>query len=168
MTAPDALSPLLLEYNTLFKANDKLYRDLASRFGLSESAFQILYTIRESAVPLTQKQLCESVFSSKQTINSALKTLERDGYITLTTGKDRRTKYLVLTDSGKELASRTVDLVIEQEQVAIASMGEETASQFLTLFRDFTDRLKQQFQTIAPASRGGGPSKENLHEDPII
>ena len=158
----------LLKFNTIFKENDDIYHRMADQFGLSDSAFWILYTLRESAIPITQKQLCESIYMSKQTINSALKSLERNGFITLATGKDRRRKFLVLTDSGQELTSQTVDRVIEQEQLAIASMGQESMEQFLSLFRTYTNALKQQFQTIAPALQGGGSSKENLHEDPII
>ena len=51
----------LLEYNTIFKENDVIYRRMAAQFGLSDSAFWILYCLRESATPLTQKQLCESM-----------------------------------------------------------------------------------------------------------
>ena len=49
----------LLEYNAIFKENDVIYRRMAAQFGLSDSAFWILYCLRESATPLTQKQLCE-------------------------------------------------------------------------------------------------------------
>lgn len=158
----------LLEYNTIFKENDELYRRIASQFGLSDSAFWILYTLRESDIPITQKQLCESIYLSKQTINSALKSMERSGLITLAAGKDRRRKFLTLTEAGQELAAQTIDRVMEQEQLAIASMGEEPMKQFLSLFRNYTDALKQQFQTIAPASQDDDLSKENSHEDPVI
>ena len=159
---------LLLEYNTIFKENDDLYRRMANQFGLSDSAFWILYCLRESTTPITQKQLCESIYVSKQTINSALKSMERNGFITLATGKDRRSKFLVLTEAGQELAARTVDLVIEQEQLAIASMGQESMEQFLSLFRIYTDALKQHFQTIAPESSAGDQQKENFYENPVI
>ena len=107
-------------------------------------------------------------FVNPFTINSALKSLERNGFITLTTGKDRRSKFLVLTEDGQELAARTVDLVIEQEQLAIASMGQESMKQFLSLFRIYTDALKQHFQTIAPESSAGDQQKENFYENPVI
>ena len=32
----------LLEYNTIFKENDVIYRRMAAQFGLSDSAFWIL------------------------------------------------------------------------------------------------------------------------------
>lgn len=158
----------LLEYNVIFKENDDLYHRLATQFGLSDCAFWILYCLRESDTPITQKQLCGSIYVSKQTINSALKSLERNGFITLATGKDRRRKFLVLTKTGQELAAQTVDRVMEQEQLAIASLGQEPMQQFLSLFRAYTNALKQQFQTIAPAPSAGGESKENFYENPVI
>ena len=159
---------LLLEYNTIFKENDDLYRRMANQFGLSDSAFWILYCLRESTTPITQKQLCESNYVSKQTINSALKSMERNGFITLATGKDRRRKFLVLTETGQKLASQTVDRVMDQERLAIASMGQESMGQLLSLFRLYTDALKQQFQTIASVPPAGDEPKENSYENPVI
>ena len=80
----------------------------------------------------------------------------------------RRSKFLVLTEDGQELAARTVDLVIEQEQLAIASMGQESMGQLLSLFRLYTDALKQQFQTIASVPPAGDEPKENSYENPVI
>ena len=80
----------------------------------------------------------------------------------------RRSKFLVLTEDGQELAARTVDLVIEQEQLAIASMGQESMKQFLSLFRIYTDALKQHFQTIVPESSADDQQKENFYENPVI
>ena len=149
----------LLEYNTIFKENDVIYRRMAAQFGLSDSAFWILYCLRESATPLTQKQLCESIYMSKQTINSALKSLERNGFITLATGKDRRSKFLVLTEAGQELAARTVDLVIEQEQLAIASMGQETV---LILIPDLYRCVKTTLPDHCPRILCWRPTKGEL------
>lgn len=40
--------------------------------------------------------------------------------------------------------------------------------QFLSLFRIYTDALKQHFQTIAPESSAGDQQKENFYENPVI
>ena len=159
---------LLHRYNLIFKENDDLYRRLADQFGLPDSAFWILYCLRESRVPITQKQLCEWIYYSKQTVNSGLKSLERSGYITLEVGKDRRSKQILLTDSGKKLASKTVDQIIQKEQQAIASMGNDAMEQFLLLFRIYTDALKQQFQTLNPVCRDENSIKENSDANSII
>ena len=74
----------------MYKENDSLYRRLARHFGLSESAFWILYTLEEFQQPVTQAQLCEYLSLSKQTINSGLKQLEQEGYIHLSSGPGRR------------------------------------------------------------------------------
>lgn len=40
--------------------------------------------------------------------------------------------------------------------------------QFLSLFRIYTDALKQHFQTIAPESSAGDQQKESFYENPVI
>lgn len=68
---------LLTQFNNLYKEMDDVYHSLARHYGLSDCAFWILYTIRENKDGYTQSQLCEMLSLSKQTVNSALKTLKR-------------------------------------------------------------------------------------------
>ena len=57
-------------YNSLYKANNEIYHRLARHFGLSDTAFWILYTLREQGGCVSQSQLCGELFLSKQTIHS--------------------------------------------------------------------------------------------------
>lgn len=63
-------------YNGQYKESNEVYHRLARHCGLSDSAFWILYTLREAEEPVSQKQLCNELYLSKQTVNSALKNLE--------------------------------------------------------------------------------------------
>ena len=135
------------ESGRMYKENDSLYRRLARHFGLSESAFWILYTLEEFQQPVTQAQLCEYLSLSKQTINSGLKQLEQEGNIHLSSGPGRR-KYLQLTPAGRQLAERTVRPVLRAEERAFLGMaGEERASllaleqRYLTLLRREANKL---------------------------
>ena len=65
----------LAEYNSMIKEHENLYRQIAKRFGLSECAFWILYSLRETDVVVTQSELCFALSQPKQTINTALKKL---------------------------------------------------------------------------------------------
>ena len=62
-------------YNGQYKESNEVYHRLARHCGLSDSAFWILYTLREAEGPVSQKQLCDELYLSKQTVNSALKKL---------------------------------------------------------------------------------------------
>ena len=70
-------------YNGLQKESNQLYRLLSKHYGISDSECWILYVLREEGRPLTQTELCNTLYLSKQTVNSALKSLEADGYIRL-------------------------------------------------------------------------------------
>ena len=70
-----------------------------------------MYTLREANREMTQSE-CHAMYEPKQTVNSALKKLERDGIIELLEMKDKRSKRLHLTEKGEEFARETVDKVI--------------------------------------------------------
>ena len=109
----------LAAYNELYKEQDDLYRGAARGFGLSDCAFWVLYALRETKRPMTQSGICAAVYQPKQTVHSALKKLEGEGYLRLAEGRDRRSKHLVLTERGEALVRRTVDPVMAAEEAAM-------------------------------------------------
>ena len=133
----------LSEYNRIMKENDEVYRDLAKTLGLSESFFWILYALRAEDAAV-QSELCACMHQPKQTVNSALKKMEADGYIELTCGGNRRSKRIILTEKGDALCKRTVDKVIAIESAALNEMPEEELELFLSLFRKYTALLKER------------------------
>lgn len=150
----------LSEYNRLYKENDELYRNAARELGLSDCAFWILYFLRENAEGpeggLTQSDICSMIYTPKQTVNSSLKQLEKDGYLQLAEGRDRRSKPVRLTPRGEKLAVKTVDRVLEAELRAMAEMTEEEQAGFLGLFRRYTEFLKKEIRNIQVAQTADG------------
>lgn len=144
----------LKRYNTITKENDEIYRDIARKFGVSEYAFWILYFLRTEYGEPVQSEICSSFFQPKQSVNSALKKLEAEGYITLETGSSRRRKQIVLTPAGIKLCRETVDPVIEAEKRALGSLSAEQQEVFMTLYEQFTKQLKINIQSVC--ERGGG------------
>lgn len=134
---------MLWEYNTIFKENDEVYRCAAKTLGISDCSLWILYTLRTEQEAITQKEICEAFYYPKQTVNSALKKLENEGYIALTEMKDRRSKKITLTESGKKLAARTADKLIEAELAAMSELTDEEQKRFIELFRKYTGLLKK-------------------------
>ena len=139
----------LAAYNGIIKENDELYRDAAKALGLPDCAFWILYSLRAEEGPLTQGGLCHILYQPKQTVNSALKKLEHDGYLCLTEGQDRRSKQIRLTPEGERLAAQTVDRVIALELRALCGMAPEDQADFLRLFRQFTGLLRRELLTLS-------------------
>ena len=83
------MSSNLREYNRIYKEVNDIYRETAARFGLSNSAFDILYTICEVGDGCLQRDVCDATFIPKQTVHSSIRKLEQEGYLTLSSGKGR-------------------------------------------------------------------------------
>ena len=140
----------LAEYNDIFKEQDDLYRAVARRCGLSDCAFWVLYALREADRPMTQSDICAAVYQPKQTVHSALKKLMAEGFLRLTEGRDRRSKYLTLTAAGQALMARTVDGVVAAETAAMNTLAAEEQERLLTLFRRYTSALRRYLPTDGP------------------
>ncbi len=140
------VSQSLLEYNALIRETDELYHNVAKNLHLPDCAFWILYSLRESKLPLTQSDICNSLYYSKQTVNSALKKLETEGYIALCSSSDRRRKQLRLTEKGLLLAANTVERVMTAELEALTELSDQERTLFLAVFDKYTAILKQKMK----------------------
>ena len=137
----------LYEYNNVLKSIDDCYRNIAKRYGFSEAAFWTLYTLRMEPGNITQSDVCTVLYQPKQTVNSALKKLESDGYITLTPA-GAHTKNISLTKSGTKLCEQTVDKVIEAECAALGNMTDEETENMTALMKLYSILLKNQTAKI--------------------
>ena len=116
----------LRDVNNIYKKNCAVYYKLASYYGLTETMFDILYFVRENEDCTTQAQICNNLYLRKQTVNTALKKLEKEGCIYLE--KDvgnRKNKTIHFTEKGNELVRNTVDHVFEVERRAFEKLSEE-------------------------------------------
>ena len=138
-------SQLLREYNRLFKEMDDLYHELARRAGLSDSAFDILYTLCMTGDGCLQRDICNFSFISKQTINSSIRKLEREGLIRLAAGKGRDT-HIFLTPEGQQVVRERILPVAQMEERAFSQIPPDQQRSLLALtqayvfgFRDLVD-----------------------------
>lgn len=123
---------MLIAFNRETKKLDDVYRSAAKSCGISECAFWILYTLRV--------EICEFLIEPKQTVNSALKKLEAEGYLTLSAGADQRSKRVCLTEKGERFVKAHVDRVPEAEAAALGAM---TAAE-----RDALIRLTGRYRAL--------------------
>ena len=131
---------MLIAFNRETKKLDDVYRSAAKSCGISECAFWILYTLRVEEKPFTQAEICEFLIEPKQTVNSALKKLEAEGYLTLSAGADQRSKRVCLTEKGERFVKAHVDRVPEAEAAALGAM---TAAE-----RDALIRLTGRYRAL--------------------
>ena len=141
---------VLIRFNNIFKKEDDLYRNAARLLGCSDCEFWILYTLCLSNQPMTQSELCDMQYQPKQTVNSSLKKLEADGYLTLVHKDNRRSKYIELNPLGKKLAANTAQQVIHIELDTFAAFSKEEQDTFLNLYERYADALKEKMQQLQP------------------
>ncbi|MGF7143870.1 DNA-binding MarR family transcriptional regulator [Anaerotaenia torta] len=142
------ISKLLSNYNGIIKENEQLYRNVTKALGLSDSAFWILYALRETEGGITQKDIINANYLPPQTINSALKKLEAEGFVELCTVSDKRKKQVRLTEKGEQLAAQTADRVLTIEMETMGSLTPQEQEEFLGLFRKYTDLLKKNLSIL--------------------
>lgn len=90
----------LVEFNRICKENNEIYHGVTRALGLTDCAFWILYTLRESEGEYTQRDLCAVLCEPKQTVNSALKKLEQEGLLELRPMSDKRSKRVAPDGNG--------------------------------------------------------------------
>ena len=71
----------LKEYNDIHRQISDIYHEIAAKLKLSVSAFTVFYTICDMGGTCSQKDICDLFYTSKQTINSCIKKLEKENYI---------------------------------------------------------------------------------------
>ena len=132
------------EYNQLQKSCNLLYHSIAASLGISDCAFWILYIVQDTEDVCKQSDICESISMSRQTVNSALKKLEKDGYLTLTKIEGKMGKAIHLTEQGTRFVKEHILPVMEAEERACLDFSEEEKETFMGLFRRLVDRLSQE------------------------
>lgn len=132
----------LLAFNEAMKLVDDVYRKAVKQCGLSECAFWILYTLRMEKLPYTQSTICEFLHEPKQTVNSALKKLEAEGYLLLSAGEDQRSKLVRLTEKGNALVRAQIDPVAEAEARALAAMTPMEREALICMTRRYGELLE--------------------------
>lgn len=119
------------------------YHEAALKFGLADSTQFILYTICYLGDNCPLGDIVKMTGVSKQTINSALRKMERQGLVSLKAATPK-TKNVVLTQKGEALAERTVFRLMEAEDAIFASWAKEDVKKYLELNEKFLKDLKEK------------------------
>ena len=93
------MSRQLIEFNHIYKEFNDVYREAATKVGLSLSGFDILYAICEMGDGCLQRDISQMCCIPKQTVNSSIRKLEQDRYLILEKGKGRD-MHIHLTEKG--------------------------------------------------------------------
>ncbi len=129
------------------KEYDSIYHNAAVKYGLSDSAMWILFVVSDAGKAYTQQDLCRECWFPKQTINTALNNLIKDGCAELEAiPGTRNRKRIILTDKGRELAENTVERLKKAEQVAFGRFTDEELNGYLDMSERINRYLREEIE----------------------
>lgn len=129
--------------NYLTSETDRIYRLASSKLGISNSISIVLYTIYDMGEPCLLSDIYKCSYISKQTVNSAVRSLEADGVLYLE-NHNGRSKKVLLTDKGRELIEKTAARIYLAEVNAFEEWTDEEIETYLRLMKKYADCLKKQ------------------------
>lgn len=134
-----------MELDLLYNEIDKLYHAYARGCGLSDCAYWMLYDLVLAGGELPLMRLTASWSYSKQTINSALKSLQARGYVELSFVEgSRKSKLAQLTSAGRAFSEEHIEPAILAERRAFETLDLEEQRVLVRLVRRYADALEAQ------------------------
>lgn len=129
------------------KILDDMYHNYAAQLNLSYTAFWILYITWVQGDGCTQKDICEFWSFTKQTVNSALKSLEQKDYIRLLPMEEnRKSKQILLTDAGRIIASKIIPPLVKAETISFQQLSKEERQALVSLSQKRTALLQNEME----------------------
>lgn len=133
--------------NYLSSELESLYHLSSLKLGITDSVSVVLYSIYDAGSDCLLSDIYKTSGISKQTINSAIRSLEADDilYLVQYTG---RSKQVVLTEKGKDYVQQTVAKLYQAEQNAFDSWAEEEISTYIALMEKYNDCFRHQIEKL--------------------
>lgn len=133
--------------NYLLSEMEACYHHASLKLGISDSVSLVLYTIYDTGEDCLLSDIYKKTGISKQTIHSAIRTLEASGmlYLEQHTG---RTKKVVLTDQGKDYLQKTAAKIYAAEVQALDAWTDEEVDTYLRLLEKYADCFRQQVELL--------------------
>ena len=139
----------LATFNQLYKEMDEIYHQYARDHGMSDTAMWLLYSLCLSDTPYTQREICSEWHYPPQTLNSALKTLERQGLIALeSVPGNQKNKLVVLTERGNSVVQQMIIPLVAAERQSFMELQEGEKEALLSLTQKYVDLLQSNIRKI--------------------
>lgn len=138
-----ATDELLSYYYQSWLGLDAVYEKWAARRGVTSNVLNILILLHEQATPIPQAELCRRLHLSKQTVASVIDSLEKRGIASRRVSEgDRRSRVVMLTETGDESARKLSEALRQFERRALSML---TPAQQQALV-DTTQKLCQSME----------------------
>ena len=115
-----------------------LYDEYAKRHGMLMKTLLVVnvlfYDSFYSKGGMTQTEICQRTFQSKQTVNLIIKNLLTESYITVTeVPENKRNKIVQMTEAGREWCEKVVRHITWAEDTAMSMFTAEEQKQLIDL-----------------------------------
>lgn len=137
------MSAILTRFNHLLGEIEGLYHDISLKLGISDSSSKILYTLCVFDHRCSLRRLCRQNGLSKQTVNSALRQLEKQGLVMLEPSGGKQ-KDVLLTEAGIIYAEAMVSKIIAMENEIFAAWNPEDVERYLVLTEQYLLALEEK------------------------
>lgn len=135
-----AVSPV--DFDRMLNGLDRIYSEFARACGLSDCAYWMLVDTSAAGGSVAVSRLTSEWFYSKQTINSAIKTLRARGLATLEFAEgSRKNKVVRLTEEGVRFAKRYALPAQKAEQQAFEALEPWEQREIMRLVGKFSHAL---------------------------
>ena len=126
-----------VRFGEITKQINRIYEDYARSLGLTYTSLYILHLV-SLMDNCTQKHICEMMYLPKQTVNSVVTLLYKQGMVQMVElPEDRRHKAIRLTDKGKEYTSQILPKIDMAETRSIEQFNAEERKQLLSLMERY-------------------------------
>lgn len=122
-----------------------LYHEAAVKAGISDSVQNILYILGENGNRCLQSDIYKQSAINRQTINSAIHKLEKEGIVSIEPGSGRNT-VICLTKEGEAFAKEKAYILFEIEDNIWSEWTEGEQQEYVRLTQKFRDSLKHQIE----------------------
>lgn len=112
------------------RAVTQLYDEVFQPLGLRATQFSVLAAV-DYMESVTITTLAEFFEMDRTTMTRNLRPLEREGYLTVTEGQDRRTREVMLTDQGRGAVAKGLPLWGKAQDRVVRGLGQEKFDAFL-------------------------------------
>ena len=123
-----------------------LYDEYAKRNGMMMKTLLVVNVLFYDAFyhkgGMTQKEICQRTFQSKQTVNLITKNLLAENYVTVAeVPGNKRNKLVQMTEAGQAYCEKIVRRITWAEDTAMSMFTPEQQRQLVDLSRTFTKNL---------------------------
>ncbi len=132
----------LVDFDRMLNGLDRIYSEFARACGLSDCAYWMLVDTSTAGGSIAVSRLTSEWFYSKQTINSAIKTLTARDFATLEFVEgSRKNKVVRLTEAGMRFAERYALPALKAEQRAFGALEPCEQREIMRLIGKFSHAL---------------------------